>query len=136
MGAGVDTGAVEAGVVVTAGSVVSGDSVVVVVTDSVLDAVVTGGSLVIVVELGVVGSGGTVLVAVSSPFPHADAAASNPSTRPTRRMRMTPSFSFLFHGRAEHARRARVERQGPTVGIAKPGSNWARFWRVPESPGG
>ena len=104
VGAGVDTGVVEAGRLVAAGSVGSGDSVVVVVTDSVLGAVVTGGSLVIVVELGVVWSGGAVLVAVSPPFPHAAAVANNPATRPTRRMRMTPSFSFLFHGRAERTR--------------------------------
>jgi len=57
---------------------------VVAVTEFVFGAVVTGGSLMIVVELGVVGSGWSLLVTGSPPFPQADATASNPRTRPTR----------------------------------------------------
>lgn len=95
-------------------AVVSGDSVVGVVPDSVLGAVVPGAWLVIVDELSVVASGGTVLVAVSSPFPHAGATASNPSTRPTRRMRTTSPFSLLFT-----VAPSALPCQGPTSGTTR-----------------
>jgi hypothetical protein len=82
-----------------------------VVVDSVLAGVATGGSRSIVVGLGVAGAGEP----VSLPFPHAAAAATTPSTRPTRRMRMTlPSRP---RSRRAHPR-ARVEGRGRTVDIA------------------